>query len=131
MRSKFGGTALVCLLMFVAGCDVVSPVFECENRLRSAHPSHDKALVAELYDVQCGATTEDATWLLLRTAGRPKFDMANRVAVFEGTDVWVNWESGGLRVSYRESTLFDHRSSSHGVRITFVDESQAAPDDRH
>ena len=71
--------------------------------------------------VQCGATTSDATWVLLYPASKKPEPDSDKVAVFEGTDVGIKWEAGRLKIVYGDVRLFKNELSLHGVQVQYME----------
>lgn len=95
------------------------PMFDCDNNLRSSVRSLDGKHVAGVLSVQCGATTADASWVLLADAGE-KFDFErHKIAVFEGSDVNVMWVDSKLQVDYKDSEPFRMDPSAKGIAVTY------------
>lgn len=79
-----------------------SPLPDCDQNIRDQIVSPDGLMKAALLDMQCGATTADATWVLM-TASSKKFDVKkDNIAVFEGR-VDIRWEKKDLVVVYGDS----------------------------
>jgi hypothetical protein len=100
----------------LSGC---GGMFSCDYALHNEMASPDGSLKAALLDVQCGATTADAVWVLL-TDSRSKFRyQQDRVAVFEGVVDHLAWKDHELIVFYGQSKPFQMDQSSHGIRISY------------
>lgn len=85
------------LLAMLAGCDGGS-LFECERTLRIERPSPDGRFKAAIEDVQCGATTRDASWILLAKAHDAFDDERDQVATFDGRVRDLQWQGADLVV---------------------------------
>lgn len=102
----------------LSGCDS-GGLFGCDNTVRGEQVSPAGTFKAAILDVQCGATTADASWVLLtdsKTAFKYKED---RLAVFEGHVDRVVWNEGDLVVFYGDSKPFHMEQSARGVHISY------------
>jgi hypothetical protein len=102
----------------VSSCDQAG-IFDCDNQLRSSVPSADGKYLASVLSVQCGATTADASWVLLTDAEKKIDFESDKVAVFEGDDISVNWTGNDLQVSYKEARPFRMDPVAKGIAITY------------
>ena len=101
----------------LGGCD--AGIFTCDHELKSSVASPDGRLKAGVVFVQCGATTADATWVVLG-ASHKDFDYErDQVAVFEGGDVALGWAGNRLFVMPRKARAFRTDAVSKGVRIEY------------
>lgn len=99
-----GGMAVL-LALYLTGCRN-APLAGCEQTLRSEQISPDGRWKAAILDVQCGATTADANWILL-TSKQSKFEgERDKVAVFEGRVENIAWQGERLIVSYGDARPF-------------------------
>ena len=107
------------------GCDNAS-LMKCERRLHGQTLSPDGKLKAIIVDVQCGATNEDANWILLTDADREFDANRDRIAVFEGSVGRMTWRGNDLIVAYGTAKPFSLSKAVKGVRIVYEgDEVQA------
>lgn len=114
------------MLSFLAlgGCGN-SALFSCENDLKSTVPSPDGKYAAGVLSVQCGATTADATWVLLKDS-KDGFDYErDKVAVFEGSAVALSWKDESLQVVYHEAKPYKMDPSAKGVSIKYQNKKLA------
>ncbi len=121
MMKLSNGIVIVALsLSFLAlnGCGD-SAIFDCDKELKSRITSPDGEYAAGILTVQCGATTADATWVLLGKAGDEYDYDRDKVAVFEGSNVELNWHESLLQVIYYEARPFKMNPSAKGVSIEY------------
>ncbi|GGY47314.1 hypothetical protein [Parvularcula lutaonensis] len=95
--------------LLLGACDGTSLSGKCGHDIRSAVTSPDGAFSAAIDIVDCGATTDYATWILVDEAGN-ELGPDDRFAVFEGQSGSIEWTSsraltvyGGEFVSLDES----------------------------
>lgn len=103
----------------LSACSYADPIFECEQEDQSVAESQNGKFTAAVVLVQCGATTSDATWVLLTPAGRKPNSDLDKVAVFEGKDVRISWSEGALTVSHGDLRSFKTESSLYGVKVHY------------
>lgn len=97
-------------------------IFDCEHSIGREVPSQNGQFRAAVDTVQCGATTKDASWVLLteRKSGfKPDLDKA---AVFEGAIDQLQWSGTKLTVFYADSKPFLMKKSISGVTLEYVPE---------
>lgn len=111
---------VVGLLVASSGLAACSPVgFECEQTVQGVVPSPDGDFVAKVLLVQCGATTADATWVLLSRSGASVDSDNDKVAAFEGGAVDASWRAATLNIDFKGSKAFRMEREKHGVSITY------------
>lgn len=101
----------------LAGCSPVG--LECEQTVQGVVPSPDGGFVAKVLLVQCGATTADATWVLLTPSDASVGSENDKVAVFEGGTVDASWRAEALNIDFKGSKAFRVERKKHGVSITY------------
>lgn len=117
--AKMPLAAVILVAVFHLSSCSQAPMFDCDKNLKSSVRSLDGKHVAGVLSVQCGATTADASWILLADVSE-KFDFErHKIAVFEGNDVNVVWVDGKLQVGYKDSDPFRMDPSAKGVAITY------------
>lgn len=104
---------------FLSAC-YADAIFECDHEERSLVESGDGRFKASVVLVQCGATTSDATWVLLYPAKEKPDPDSDKVAVFEGTDLRVEWVDRQLKIAYGDVRLFKNESSLHGIQVQYM-----------
>jgi hypothetical protein len=99
-----GGCVVLGLLGYVGwiAMFVASPS-PCGFELRDQQVSPDGQRKAGVVEVNCGATTDYATWLVMTDAGRPFDYERDRLAAIDGLAMRMRWEGSRLIVSYRAS----------------------------
>ncbi len=86
MGARFYLVIIICSIVF-SGCGRDGLFSDCDRVIKPAVLSPDSKFKIAMLSVQCGATTADATWLLL-TSSDQAFDYERDVfAVFQGDDV--------------------------------------------
>lgn len=117
--SKSVATAVITTsFILVSGCSG-GGMFDCERQLRSSTISPDGKFKVGVLTVQCGATTADATWIILADGGNNYDYDRDQIAVFEGTDVKAEWQGGGVEVTYHDARSFRMDPISRGVSIKY------------
>ena len=106
------------LLVALTGCRN-SAIFDCDKELKSSVTSPDGKHTAGILAVQCGATTADATWILLADAGEEYDYDRDKVAIFEGSNIKLNWSDSLLQVAYYKARPFKMDPSANGVSIEY------------
>jgi hypothetical protein len=119
-RSFGWATLLVLFLTCLSACEYGGPIFDCDQEQKKAVKSDDGKFSASVLLVQCGATTRDATWILVSPHDRSVDSERDRAAVFEGSDVDIRWVGGVLEISYGDAKLFRNESTLHGAAIKYV-----------
>lgn len=116
-------SGLVILGTLLGACSNAEPFFECAQEEQTSAESPDGRFKASVVLVQCGATTSDATWVLLSPTGRKPDPDRDTVAVFEGKAVRATWVAGALDIAHGDLRSFKSESSLHGVpaRYTKID----------
>jgi hypothetical protein len=118
-RSNRRALLLALATTLLGACDSGAGIFDCDKERVEVAKSDDGKHIATVLLVQCGASTRDATWVLVSQSGRETDDDDDRAAVFEGKDVSVKWVDGVLEISYGDATMFTGESSLNGVRIRY------------
>ena len=86
--------------VLIVGCGPLPP---CEKVESLSRTSPDGLLKAAIVDVKCGATTDDATRIVI-TGAVSKFDYdQDIVAIFDGHVKGISWESSTLVVDYGDA----------------------------
>jgi len=111
-------TVLVACLLGIASCQA-EDMFECEHNLRGEKASTNGLLKAAILDVKCGASTADASWILLTTAKAKVAGERDRVAVFEGRVREVVWEGPNLLVVYGDAKAISTTPAFQGTQILY------------
>lgn len=107
------------LLLVMVGCGG-GDLFDCDEQVLSRSVSPDGLHVASAVSVQCGATTKDATWVLLSRSGRVPSRERDNVATFEGGEVDLDWDEESLQVFHRGARLHRMDKTADGVAIEYV-----------
>lgn len=105
--------------LLLAGCHDRA-MFDCEDTVGSEFLSEDGTMKAAVANVQCGATTADATWILLAKS-REKFSRdTDKIAVFEGAVKELQWRGQVLYVNYGTAKPFLKSEKAKGVRVVYT-----------
>lgn len=109
---------IVVASLVLIGCED-SSVFECEKTIKSEIVSTDGKLRAVVANVQCGATTEDANWILLREDKKQLDYKRDLVATFEGDVERVEWRDNTLVITYGSARPFTMEHHAKGIDIFY------------
>lgn len=110
----FGGL----LMLGLASCGDAS-LFQCDTAIHDEAVSPSGKLKVGIADVQCGATTEDSSWVVLTEAGK-KFDYKkDRIATFEGKLKSVTWKHDELIVTYADAKPFLMTPQVKGIHVIY------------
>lgn len=115
LRRVIAGSAVAFLLIGCSQTDLVS----CDQGLREEKKSLDSKFKAAVLDVQCGATTRDASWVLLADGDSEFSYEKDRIATFEGRVDRVAWEGGSLVIFYGDAVPFAKNDSARGIPISY------------
>lgn len=116
--AKFYLAVIICSVVF-SSCGRDGLFSDCDRVIKPAVLSPDSKFKIAMLSVQCGATTADATWLLL-TSSDQTFDYERDVfAVFQGDDVRAAWENGSIVVTYGDAKKFQSDSLFRGIHISY------------
>jgi len=107
-------------MALLGACDSGREIFDCDKERIGAAESGDGKFTATVLQVQCGATTRDATWVLVSPHGGSIDEDNDIAAVFEGKDIRVEWIDGVLEITYGDATIFKEERSLHGIAIRYV-----------
>lgn len=118
---KVGLTVL--LILYLTGCRN-APLAGCERTLHSEQISPDGNWKAAVLGVQCGATTADASWVLLTSEQNEFEGERDKVAVFEGRVENIAWQGNRLVVSYGDAKPFLMNRLAGEIQIIYVPRSQ-------
>ena len=114
LARAFSGFAIA----IIAAC-AKSGMVQCDHSLRGEQVSADGAFKAAVLDVACGATTADASWVLITAAKESFKDDRDKAAVFNGPIVKVLWDGNDLVVIYGDARPFKTPGSAKGVNIVY------------
>jgi hypothetical protein len=118
-NTRLAAEAFSCVFLLVAlGCSR-EPLFECEHTVRGEKVSTDGKMKAAIVDVQCGATTRDASWVLLTSAGEKFHDEKDRIATFDGSIQQVLWEEQDLVVVHGDARPAKTTESVRNVHVVY------------
>ena len=108
----------------LSGCDV--GLFDCGEGAYVTQASPDGRRSITLKWVNCGATTPETSWLMLRATNGPS---ESRIAVFEGRAEFVRWKgSDHIEVDLGPAELVKGEERWGTVRITYkAGETEAEP----
>lgn len=110
--------AIAIAVLLLAACGP-SPMFDCEKEFRSRVTSSPTQQTAAVLSVRCGASTPDASWVLLANPGE-EFDLEHDlVAVFEGVDVNIAWDESVLDVTFGAAKPYRTEISAKGTEIRY------------
>lgn len=118
LNSRIAAVAMTLSLIALTGCRN-SAIFDCDKELKSSVMSPDGKHTAGILAVQCGATTADATWILLTDAGEEYDYDRDKVAIFEGSNIKLNWSDSLLQITYYKARPFKMDPSAKGVSIEY------------
>lgn len=99
-------------------------LFSCANDLKGEVVSPDKRYIAAYFVRDCGATTDFATHVSIRSAAR-NFDAEKDVRLFtaEGIcDLAVEWAGEGLHIHHELCNVRRKNEEWRGLKV-FVDET--------
>lgn len=113
-RNGFVSLLLACL----SACGG-SPHFSCEKKLHDEVTSSDGRLKAAILDVQCGATTQDANWVVVSNASEDFDEERDKVAIFEGSVESVVWQGNQLHIIYGSSKPFLMNKEAKGAQVIY------------
>lgn len=103
-------------LSFLSGCDI--GLFDCDEAAYVTKTSSDGRYSLTLKAVNCGATTPETSWLMLKATKGPS---DSRVAVLEGRAQSVTWKGNDhIEVDLGEAELINGEERWGAVRITYV-----------
>lgn len=105
----------------LASCSLTG--FECDQNVQAVLPSPNGNFVAKVLLVQCGATTADATWVLLASSGTNFDGDKDKVAVFEGGVIEASWRGETLNIDFKNSKIFKMEREKNGAVISYNGES--------
>lgn len=111
-------TLLAGLVLTSSSCGDAG-IFGCEYSLLSTEVSPSEKFKAAVVRVGCGATTEEAEWVLLAPAEQPFDYDEHQVAVFQGGEVSIVWVGDVLEVAHSE-LAFRNDKTSLGVTIRYL-----------
>ena len=117
---KAASLALAIVTFSLVSCSQADPIFDCDKEQTTSIDSKDGRFRATVLLVQCGATTADATWILLSPTSRNPDPEIDKAAVFDGTDIRVKWVDNLLDISFGDARLFKSASSLHGVSVQYT-----------
>jgi hypothetical protein len=102
-----------------SGCGRDGLFSDCDRVIKATALSSDGKQKIAILSVQCGATTADATWLLLASSDQ-SFDYERDVfAVFQGDDVRAVWDGDSVVVTYGDVKKYQSESSFRGTHISY------------
>lgn len=81
--------------------------------------STDGKMKAAIVDVQCGATTRDASWVLLASASEKFHDEKDRTATFDGSIPQLLWEGQDLVVEHGDARPTKTTEAVRNVHIVY------------
>jgi hypothetical protein len=113
-RNGFVSLLLACL----SACSY-SPQFSCEKKLHDEVASADGRLKAAILDVQCGATTQDASWVVVSYAREDFDEERDKVAIFEGAVNDLTWQGNQLHVLYGTAKPFLMNKEAKGAQVIY------------
>lgn len=85
------GITVLCLAarIYLGATACVGGGFGCDQEVQTRAISPDGKHIAMVLSVQCGATTSDATWVLVTGQGGGRLDAErDGIAVFQGRSRW-------------------------------------------
>lgn len=111
-------TYLIALFPFsITAC--VGPAPDCDRVKRLEVRSVDAGMKAAIFDIQCGATAPDATWILVSQYSKEFDYKTDVVAVFEGDIKGIEWRGHDLHVSYGVANPFKMNSEAAGIQVFY------------
>lgn len=115
MRVGELNAAFALFALALAACDGMP----CEHIVRSEVMSPDGRFKAAILNVDCGATTQEATWIILSRAEDSYDFRKDRTSVFEGVVRDISWRAGTLAIDYGDAKIFERKSEAMGVAIVY------------
>ena len=105
-------------ILIATGCDEEG-LLKCDRVMRNEAISADASMKAAIEDVQCGATTRDASWVLLTKASSRFSDKRDQIAVFEGHVNELKWENGALVVLHGDAVPFKTTEIVGSIKVVY------------
>lgn len=96
-----------------------TPLFQCDTVLHDQSVSSSGRLKTGVVDAQCGATTEDASWVLLTEENKDFDYKKDRIATFEGQIKSVVWHQDELVITYGKAKPFLTTQQAKGIHIIY------------
>ncbi len=99
-----------------------SPIGGCDYAVRDVVKSPAEDIKTAIVDVQCGATTRDASWIVMTSGGSNFSYEKDRVASFIGTVSSVEWSGANIVVRLGNSYPIKVEKLPPGGGVFFIKE---------